>query len=649
MNTRIILTIAAAVCAAVPLLSVAQMEQFSRDDYERAQKEMKTVNQEVSNQALKAYLNGLKPTKENKTAFITALRVAKDAKGKEFKNLLYYTVPAMSEMQRLPDTYPLEGKLLAPVRIMTAGEEYEPGSVVFFPLEDLGKVTMTANDLKTKDGKTFPKANLDIKVIRVWYQNKNGWYAYFGDNGNKLCPELLLNDEDLVRVDTATESNYGRVTGKDGKVSYKWINFSAKVPSRPSDYYYGADMFQAMVPGFSDAKTLQPVSLDKGMMKQIFITAYTPKTQPAGLYKGTIAVRGAKCSLDIPVEIRVLPFELPKPCAYDNPEKEMLVTFYNYTYFHKIKELNGGDQKLAEEQLYQTLVDQVKHGHTFNWISPRMSRGNCAGDYEFEKIMELSKKAGCRMDIVPAYPRGGPGSGQFSLEQSVQITKNYLDKMFGHHNALIGHGDEPPAQWCLDARHHMEAFRKEGMGFILAGKQQVFYTLNPYVTCYNMAAFPEYDVAPSLWNQTKGEYVAWYAAQHVGAENPAYNRRQYGLTPYLAGYTAFCNYAHHYGSWNDRVEGAYKPMVFAYGSGNGVIDTIQWEGFREGLDDIRYATYLKRLAVKAIDSKDIMKSKYGSAALTFFAEFDKLGTDLNYARFQMVEHIMKLREVLGEK
>jgi len=152
------------------------------------------------------------------------------------------------------------------------------------------------------------------------------------------------------------------MTAKDGSVTYQWINAHPRATRRPSDYYYSCDMFQAMRPEFSDAPTLQPISLKTGEFKQIFVTVHTAKDQPAGLYKGTISVDSAKDGKKlaaIPVEIRVLPFELPAPCSFKNPEKKMLVMFYNYTYFHKIKELNGGDQKLAEKQMYETLRDQV--------------------------------------------------------------------------------------------------------------------------------------------------------------------------------------------------------------------------------------------------------------------------------------------------
>ena len=59
-------------------------------------------------------------------------------------------------------------------------------------------------------------------------------------------------------------------------------------------------------------------------------------------------------------------------------------------------------------------------------------------------------------------------------------------------------------------------------------------------------------------------------------------------------------------------------MVFVYGMADGVIDTLQWEGFREGVDDIRYATLLHGLAVKAAASTNLDTIYAGAEALQWF-------------------------------
>jgi hypothetical protein len=50
-------------------------------------------------------------------------------------------------------------------------------------------------------------------------------------------------------------------------------------------------------------------------------------------------------------------------------------------------------------------------------------------------------------------------------------------------------------------------------------------------------------------------------------------------------------YQHAFGDiWNDFDHPKYRDHVFAYPVTNGVIRTVQWEGFREAVDDVRYLT-----------------------------------------------------------
>ncbi|TFH06713.1 MAG: DUF4091 domain-containing protein, partial [Nitrosomonadales bacterium] len=59
-------------------------------------------------------------------------------------------------------------------------------------------------------------------------------------------------------------------------------------------------------------------------------------------------------------------------------------------------------------------------------------------------------------------------------------------------------------------------------------------------------------------------------------------------------------YQHEFGQslWNDFDDASAthaRDHVFAYPTSDGVIDTIQWEGWREGVDDTRYlATLIKK-------------------------------------------------------
>ena len=77
-----------------------------------------------------------------------------------------------------------------------------------------------------------------------------------------------------------------------------------------------------------------------------------------------------------------------------------------------------------------------------------------------------------------------------------------------------------------------------------------------------------------------------------------------------------------------------------------MIDTLQWEGFREGIDDIRYATAMKRLAQEASEHRDMNVKYAGRNALKFLAFMKPTSDNMDTARLEMISRILELRALL---
>ncbi len=535
----------------------------------------------------------------------------------------------MSGIQRLPDAIPEDGEKGGTVRIVAARGEYEPGSFVVRSDVDLGKLQPVVGKLVNEKGEVFPADALDLTVVKVWYQNKNGWFSYFADTGFKLCPELLLHDEDLIRVDTKKEANYARITSADGKTAEWWLNppWKEKKP------------FPSMRPGFADVKTIQPVALEKNVSKQFILTAHVAPGAPAGIYRGNIGFG----VFSIPVTIKVLDFVLPKPMAYIHPEMDMRICAYDYIGKNHILALNGGDEELMWKQLEAILANFVAHGQDMKWVRCK------TGSEEAERTLDLMKKVGMRTDVLvgPVDYKWQERDAKAARERANDIVA-YYDKKYGHHNVYCGYGDEPGMRFFPENRPVFDAYQAAGLKFIIASHGHIFDQAGYRWDWHNAAKNPADATSPAVWNQMgTNTYCAWYANQHVGAEDPELNRRQNGLAAYLSGYSALCNYAHHLGPYNDASE-TYKPMVFVYGTADGVIDTLQWEGFREGVDDIRYATLMMALAREAEKSPDIEVRYLAGKAKLLLARFDKKTGDLNAVRGEMIGFIERLRTALGK-
>lgn len=608
---------------------------------------MKTKRQ-VAAAAFCVYLAGLPATAQfvcrpwSQTTVPIAERVRADFKTlRHAEAFVHYDVPPMSGLQRLADVYPEDGVPGGTVTIVAAQDEYEPGSFLVYALRDLGKTQLSLTPFRKDDGTVFPAANLDLKVVKVWYQNRNAWYSYFGDTGFKLVPELLLNDEDLIRVDEKTGANYARLRFADGTVKERWINPPRQLDRAFWDFYRGGRAFSPMKPEFDDAETLQPVALPPGVFRNFFLTAHVTRAIPAGVYRGAVKVGTHG---EIPVEIKVLDFILPKPKCYFDDDLDFYVNFYSYDCLGMIMEENGGDFELAKKQFLATMVNRVAHGQDINWL-----RFNLFGA-ESQACLRMMKEAGIRTDVIVAsVPLATQGGTMTEIESAGRRGVAAADRLLGHHNVYAAFGDEPPAAWLKETRPVLRAAQQAGWKFILAGSDHVFRKAGYQYDWHNINKQAENDTTTKLWNQLgHSPHVAWYAKQHVGVENPEFNRRQNGMAAYLSNYSSLCNYAHHYGPYNDDVSG-YRPMVFTYGVYSGVLDTIQWEGFREGVDDIRYATLLVKLAREAAKSASDIDMRYeGNKALQYLASFRKDADDLNACRFEMIKYILKLKDMLAK-
>src|SRR5690606_38667893 len=108
-----------------------------------------------------------------------------------------------------------------------------------------------------------------------------------------------------------------------------------------------------------------------------------------------------------------------------------------------------------------------------------------------------------------------------------------------------------------------------------------------------------------------------------------------GLARYKANYDGSYNYKYFsqlHGSlyerqkanvWNDFSSDAFRGFNMVMPTVGGPIDTIAWEGFREGIDDVRYATLLKQDAEKAIATGKVEPMHTAKKALMWLELHDE--------------------------
>lgn len=127
-------------------------------------------------------------------------------------------------------------------------------------------------------------------------------------------------------------------------------------------------------------------------------------------------------------------------------------------------------------------------------------------------------------------------------------------------------------------------------------------------------------------------------------------RQRHGMWLYKANYDATYNYIWYFESpyvnpWSEYIDATFRAFNFVYPTQTDVIDTIAWEGFREGIDDIRYATKLKQLAEEALHSGVSQRITVANEALNWLEETDERSTNADLLRLEMIHYIMHLLEL----
>lgn len=152
------------------------------------------------------------------------------------------------------------------------------------------------------------------------------------------------------------------------------------------------------------------------------------------------------------------------------------------------------------------------------------------------------------------------------------------------------------------------------------------------------------------WHEGGAE-VTTYAAPFTGPANPVAWRRSKGLRLYLSNYDGINEYQFcgGYDIWNEfTTSDRYGVFSIAFYSLDGVIDTVEWEALREGFDDIRYMTLLRRLAREAMRSKNDKARRMGRLFTAWADTIDAESCDLDEIRVEAAKRIVELQKCLKE-
>ncbi|MBC8355289.1 MAG: hypothetical protein H8E66_25210 [Planctomycetes bacterium] len=509
--------------------------------------------------------------------------------------LIVYRLDAITSRRALPDCFPdVPGKAGAALRLAGCRDEYESASLAVYARDDVQQLRLEISDLRSGDH-VLPRSAFEAWVVKCWYQA--GRDVMFHDGVKRLVPELLLKDDALVRVDTKNETNAVRSTAENGSTRY--LPASGKDPNA----------LEGLRP--IDATKLQPVTIPGKTLKQFWLTLHIPKDAAAGKYTGSIRLSARGITpVDVPIEVTVHDFELAQP--------KMIYSIY-YPGKLSVEQPQGtiAAHYKSEEQMRAELADMVAHGVRYPNLWQAYS------EELVPRALQLRKEAGMPNDrLFINMPAGAPASSAGKVKGWRKLTAG-----FGYEDIYLYGEDEASGDRLRRQKPSWENVQKAGgKMYASAWKEDPFEVMGSRLNVLVWSGGCQPDKA-KRWHSV-GSKIFSYSNPQAGVEEPLLYRYNYGLALWKADYDGAMTFAYQwaYGHiWNDFDSEKFREHCFAYPTVNSIVGTIQWEGFREGVDDVRYITTLEQAIEKAGDTEVARTAKRWLAGLKIENARQKVG------------------------
>ncbi len=519
---------------------------------------------------------------------------------------VFIVEPPISNHLILPRTpLPKTCKRAKRMKVVACRGEYEPASFVLTTDQPLEGVKVEVGTLSGPAG-NIPKEAVDIRTVKLTYRE-------FHDNKKhegQAIPILLLHDDSLFSI--KKNPKYGMKKGDPGDPYFN-------VPRQP----------------VKDSAELVPLRVED--FKQFWVTVHVPEHAAAGTYRAPVRIvaRNAKAQ-ELSLEVKVLDFRLLPPMleysiyypAYLDTED--LPSHYRAAGSVTTEWKGTMGAPLSSRQYRLELENMLAHGvdnpiiYYIGWNATSLTR--------LEKMVRIREAVGMKKSLHllghPAFLEERPPTEE-ERKKSIEAVQEIVAwaQQRGYPEVYFMAGDEFAGERLLSERPSLEAIHAGGGKVFAAGGLDIdefvgdlmdlpvigskvgnqvlslFATMDPHDPEAIPRMLPEIEKAGSIRHLLAPEYrraihnihargfkCYTYMNPMPGVFFPEMHRRNPGLGLWRVGFDGISNWSftHIYGSVTDN------SFIWSYvwRTEDGVIDTLNWEAFREGVDDVRYLTTL---------------------------------------------------------
>ena len=542
----------------------------------------------------------------------------------------------------MPDARSLPGKAGDVLRMRDCPGETARATAVLRSKGARKGVRVEFTDLKRGFfglGGRIPACAVSAKTVKVHYQcyGTPDMFMATGE-GQQLIPELLLNDDSLVRLDHAKKHNLVKFAYEGGP---KYVDVNEITPSK-----WGTILSVKDRP-IRDAAMLQPFDLEEGVCKQLVLAVDVPQNARPGVYNGKMRfmdVSGVLAETEISFE--VLPFMLPEhPETEYSPDNKYAMGLYNWGELLP----EGTDApfsilKKNREQLLNILKTLVRYGIT----SPILTwhARTIYNEETFRRHLEVAREAGLKGTLYLGESDNiGNSTDPKDLEKlksNIRFAKR-IAKEYGFDEVYFYGFDEAQDERLVSQRTAWKAVHEAGGKVIVSGYLKHFEKVGDLLDICVYAAEPE-TANPEAWH-ANGKKLWKYATPQTGPEDPDLYRRAYGLPLWRMGYDGACTYCFcgDTDCWNDlagvwrrnaskRSGAAYRAQAAGYLTTDGVVETLALVGLSDAIKDVRYMSLFRKL----------LRDRPDAAAQKWYESIDFSEGELGKIRSETIDWILRL-------
>lgn len=446
--------------------------------------------------------------------------------------------------------------------LVAARGEIESGSFVLRSGSNpLQRITVEVDDLVPLSGQgRIDSSSIDISIVKCWFQ-AGGTIDRTVEGTKRLVPELLLHNPELVRV----------------------------------DYEHQVNLVKNLM-SIEDTEQLVAFDQPKQFNQQFWITVQVPKETSPGLYTSTVRVyfdvSSRRVTQQIALKLQVLPFELPEPII-------------DYAMFYKGQLNSSASTQVSTYsksaiQMVAEFKDMREHGLTNVAVEDDIYTAGATIIFvnKMEKTMALMRQAGfenTRMLYVDWKLQASDDRNRYAQKLRGLHT---IARQKGFSELFIYNRDEQEAETLLKGRLSFEIAHEEGAKNFVATSSR---NIPKMAGLLDVVILRRKDWRNTELARQVGMESWAYADPQGGEERPLTYRSIYGVKLWTEGFDGVCEYAYQTATrkertgWNDWGNDRWRPHTMSYPTRSRPIRTLQWEGWREGIDDVRYLTMLLKI------------------------------------------------------